>query len=306
MQPNTPEDTAASVLIVGGGPTGLVTSILLARYGIRTTVVDRHKTVLSQPKAHGINPRSLEIFRQIGLDTQRLRVAGAMPKDVANVSFATSMAGLELGSLPYERQGEDARSITPEPLFNIPQPNLQEFLAEAASASELVAIRKPYQWQSLKPTTDGKLVSTIINRSSNREQELSADYVLFCDGANSQSRAKLGVTFSPLPGQSKKPLHHVSVHMRGDFSQFNPATLIFVISPKSTGTFICYERRSSWVFVFNYDPEELTADQFKEDYCRSLIDQVGEFILGFGGQIPDTNNIGPRLSEIQSLTMSSP
>lgn len=305
MQPNTPENTATSVLIVGGGPTGLITSILLASYGIRTTVVDRHETVLSQPKAHAINPRSLEIFRQVSLDTQRLRAAGARPEDVANVYFATSMTGPELGSLPYERQGEDAKSITPEPLFNIPQPTLQEFLVEAASASELVTIRKPYQWQSLKSKTDGKLVSTILNRSSNQERELSADYVLFCDGANSHSRAKLGVPFSPLPGQSRKPLHHVSVHIRGDFSQFNPATLFFVISPKSTGTFICYERRSSWVFVFNYDPEQTMADYFTEDYCRSLIDKVSEFFFGYGSQFYDTNNTIPRLLEIQFLMRSS-
>jgi 2-polyprenyl-6-methoxyphenol hydroxylase-like FAD-dependent oxidoreductase len=262
------------VLIVGAGPTGLTTAILLAKYGIQSTVIDRYETYLTQPKAHAINPRSLEILRQTGLDTEKLRAAGSTPGDAADVRFALSMAGLQLGSLPYERQGEDTKALTPEPLFNIPQYHLQQFLLDAAAALPEITMRKPFEWQSIRKADDNTLRSRVINRTTKAEIAISSDYVLFCDGANSQSRESIGIPFSPLPGQAQTPIHHISVHFDADLSSFDPGVLWFIVSPASTGAFISYERRSSWVFVFNYNPEETSADRFDEHYCRNLVDQV--------------------------------
>ncbi|KAL3460209.1 hypothetical protein BJX64DRAFT_290531 [Aspergillus heterothallicus] len=90
-----------------------------------STVIDWYETYLTQPKAHAINPRLLEILRQTSLDTEKLRAAGLTPKDAADVRFALLMAGLQLGSLPYKRQGKDTKALTPKPLFNIPQYYLQ-------------------------------------------------------------------------------------------------------------------------------------------------------------------------------------
>ncbi|KAF8936756.1 hypothetical protein BGZ47_009361 [Haplosporangium gracile] len=51
------------VLISGAGPTGLLAGILLAKMGIRTTVIERNMTVSPLSKAIVLHPRSLEIFR---------------------------------------------------------------------------------------------------------------------------------------------------------------------------------------------------------------------------------------------------
>ena len=39
------------ILIVGAGPTGLSSSILLSRFGIRSLVVERHASTSIHPKA---------------------------------------------------------------------------------------------------------------------------------------------------------------------------------------------------------------------------------------------------------------
>ena len=65
------------VLIVGGGPVGLTTSILLSRYGIRSLVVERHPGTSLHPKARVISTRSMEIFRQCSLESA-IREAGAL------------------------------------------------------------------------------------------------------------------------------------------------------------------------------------------------------------------------------------
>lgn len=54
------------VLIAGGGPTGLTTALLLAKYGIRSVVLERSRTLTDHPQAHFINMRCMEVFRGLG------------------------------------------------------------------------------------------------------------------------------------------------------------------------------------------------------------------------------------------------
>src|ERR1700689_3925993 len=63
------------VLVSGGGPVGLTASLLLSRHGVRSLLVERHPGTALTPKARGINARTMEIFRQCGVDTA-IRDAG--------------------------------------------------------------------------------------------------------------------------------------------------------------------------------------------------------------------------------------
>ena len=88
--------TTTSVLIVGGGPTGLATSIMLSRLGIPSLLVEKHAGTATHPKAVGISTRTMEIFRQIGID-DRVREASI---DLAFVnSIRETLAGPELGRM---------------------------------------------------------------------------------------------------------------------------------------------------------------------------------------------------------------
>lgn len=53
------------ILIVGGGPSGLLLSILLSKFNVPSTLVERksEQELSSHPQAHFINLRSMEIFR---------------------------------------------------------------------------------------------------------------------------------------------------------------------------------------------------------------------------------------------------
>src|SRR5688572_21474584 len=99
------------ILIVGGGPAGLSSSILLSRYGVRSLLVERHPSTSIHPKATGISTRTMELFRDWGLEP-RIREAGLTVDFVSSVRDTLAAPEVERRSLGYATQ-EEASSYSP-------------------------------------------------------------------------------------------------------------------------------------------------------------------------------------------------
>src|ERR1700761_4142510 len=55
------------VIIVGGGGCGLSLSCFLSNYGVEHFLFEKHHVTSILPKAHYLNQRTMEIFRQHGM-----------------------------------------------------------------------------------------------------------------------------------------------------------------------------------------------------------------------------------------------
>src|ERR1700731_2254375 len=84
--------TEVPVLIVGGGGCGLSASIFLSDHGVGHLLVERHPDTSKLPKAHYLNQRSMEIFRQHGLDGA-VTEQGAPLEKFGKVRWQTSLTG---------------------------------------------------------------------------------------------------------------------------------------------------------------------------------------------------------------------
>ena len=124
-------DVDIPILIIGGGPTGLLLAHLLSELGgqyslslslnsashlhrsVKSLIIERYPTRLSAPKAHALSPRTLEICRQFDLDVNEIRNLGSSRDDAYWVNFVTSLSGVYVGSIPYERMDVEVLEDTP-------------------------------------------------------------------------------------------------------------------------------------------------------------------------------------------------
>src|SRR5690554_1113925 len=88
------------VLIAGGGPVGMTLAVELARYGVKSILVERNSTTTRHPKMDLTNGRSMELFRRLGI-VENLRDAGVPRENPFDISWITSLSGHELHRFHY-------------------------------------------------------------------------------------------------------------------------------------------------------------------------------------------------------------
>ncbi|MFJ4484602.1 FAD-dependent monooxygenase [Streptomyces longwoodensis] len=75
----TPTDVVTDVVIVGAGPTGLALGIDLARRGVDALVVERGAELAPGSRGKGFQPRTMEVFEDLGVLDAVLAAGGTYP-----------------------------------------------------------------------------------------------------------------------------------------------------------------------------------------------------------------------------------
>jgi len=181
------------VLIVGGGPVGLIAAVLLARHGVRSLVAERHGGTSILPRAFGSNVRTMEIFRVLGLE----EAIQAVEVDVRGLPLLLAMRTLNgpvLESVPFQNTGDPDDPAWPSPTRTIfcAQDVLDPILVEAVDRAELAELWFGTEVGGLRPDPAG-VTAELTDRRDGTRAVVRADYLIAADGASSSVREALGI-----------------------------------------------------------------------------------------------------------------
>jgi 2-polyprenyl-6-methoxyphenol hydroxylase-like FAD-dependent oxidoreductase len=267
------EDSAlthdVSVLIVGGGPVGLTASILLSRFGVSSRLVERHPGTAVHPKARGINARTMEIYRQCGVE-QAIRDAGLPRERVRFIVWARTLAGEELERRIPWRSGPESDVVSPVPNCLCAQDDLEPVLRAAAERLAPTEVRFGTELTGFEQDAGG-ITATLADRTTGGQTRVRAQYLIAADGAQSHIRRTLGI---PMVGH-EAVYESVNVLLRADLTPWTshrPAALYFIEHPRIKATFLTINGADRWGFLANsLAAYGLTAADFTPERSIELI-----------------------------------
>ncbi len=255
------------VLVVGAGPTGLTAAILLHRLGLRVRIVDQRGGPQRAPAAHAVNARSFEVWRQAGVNVDLLRAAATSPRDAAATNWVTKLGGNLLGSLPYERQGDEMLAVTPTPLRNLSQHRLEPLLVAESLA---IGIDVEYSTTWVSSVQGDAFIDTALQSASGADQNVRAKYLLACDGAGSPIRRSLGIQ----PIGPAKLQQFLMVQFEANLRTIvaeQLGILFFVMDPESNGVFVAHDVDHDWVYMHPFDSDVEPIETFTTTHCEALV-----------------------------------
>ena len=257
------------VLISGGGPVGLTASLLLSRLGVRSLLVERHPGTALTPKARGINARTMEIFRQYGIDTA-VREAGLAEGGTGLIVWTETLAGKEIERRVPGRATAKNMATTPVKNCLCAQDDLEPVIRRFAESAAPGMLRFNTELASFSQEANA-VVGMLTDRTTGQETPFTARYLIAAEGAQSRVRRQLAVNMVG----AEKVYDSVNILFRADLTQWvqhRPAALYFVEQEDLRGTFLTINGTDRWGFLI-HGPKQYgwQPQDFVPEFCAELI-----------------------------------
>jgi 2-polyprenyl-6-methoxyphenol hydroxylase-like FAD-dependent oxidoreductase len=189
----------ADVVIVGGGPFGLMLAIELGRRGTQAILFDEKPSTTFNPQANATQARTMEHYRRLGF-ADEIRAMGLPPDYPTDVAYFTRFARHELArfSLP---PASDVRNSAgsppgyrngPEPPHRVSQKFVEQILVRKAAALGGVSLRFGWRVVSFADKSN-HVTAEAVNVETGERSTVTARYLAAGDGAHSFVRRRCGI-----------------------------------------------------------------------------------------------------------------
>lgn len=253
------------VVVVGGGPIGLVTALDLAQRGVRCVLLTAERQVSEGSRAIVFTRRSMQILQQAG-------------------AAAVLAEGLPWGSGTSFYRGEPVfRMQAPEdpedrfpPMVNLPQPVCEEALVSLAQAQPGLELRWGHKVTGVHCDADGAEL-TVDTEDGPYAQR--ARWVVACDGARSTLRTLQGLQLEGDSYEGRFVIADIRVRL-----PFPTERRAYFDPPWNPGNTVLMHRQPKDIWRIDYQlPAGESAEQaLSPASLRARIDaQLA--MVGFGG-----------------------
>ncbi|WP_235735443.1 FAD-dependent oxidoreductase [Nocardioides alcanivorans] len=251
---------ATEVIVAGAGAVGLTAALVLARGGVRVTVLEAGDALATESRASTFHPPSLEMLDDLGV------LDALMARGIVSTGFqyrdrqTGPIADLDLGIL-----AEDTRFP-----FRVQceQSKLTPILLEALQALPQVTVRFGQRVVQATTTDTSASVTTEVGDT------FTADWVIGADGSNSQVRQSAGFTFEGMT----YPERFLVASTTEDLESILPgiAAVNYVFDPSEW--LVVLRTPEHWRVLFPTDQD--TADEVEIDPTRIQVRLAGVADLG--------------------------
>ena len=270
------------VLVVGSGPAGGAAALSLATLGVDHVVITKYSWTANTPRAHITNQRTVEIFRDLGIEEDIK--ANATPNHLmGDTVFCTSLSGDEIGRVrtwgTHPSRHADYTLGSPSEHCDLPQTLLEPILIGHAAARGS-HIRFDTEYLGLRQHTDGVTVF-VRDRVTGNAYTIEAKYVIGADGGRSKIAQDVGL---PFEGQMDLA-GSMNIVFHADLSekvQHRPSVLYWVLQPGSDiggigmGLVRMVRPWDEWLVVWGYDINESPPQLDDAEATRIVHNLIGD------------------------------
>lgn len=188
------------VLVVGAGPTGMLTALVLAEAGIGVKIIDKEYRTAAHSYACVLHPKTLGLLHGLGL-AEEIRPLGRPLQSMAFYEGESRKGEINFAELdsPFQHA------------LVLPQSQFEDVLERQLRARECVKVLWNHQLRNLEITEESataaidKLVQTAKGYAVadwdwtvQKRLETNAAFLVGADGHDSIVRSRLGIGYEPL------------------------------------------------------------------------------------------------------------
>jgi 2-polyprenyl-6-methoxyphenol hydroxylase-like FAD-dependent oxidoreductase len=173
-------------VVAGGGPAGLMLGFLLARAGVRVTVLEKHADFLRDFRGDTIHPSTLELMHELGILDEFLTRPHQQVRQLTGRVAGESVTIGDFTHLPTHCKF----------LVLMPQWDFLDFLAGKARALDTFELRMETEVVGL--IEEGGRIAGVRVKTAGGPQEIRAALVVGADGRKSVVREQAGLSVENL------------------------------------------------------------------------------------------------------------